>query len=129
MRKSVENYYNLYIGTSLTTRRRITTQPATAVVDAMVASPAYAFNTSNFLDKLAYQKWVNTNYLQMFETYSEFRRLDKPAIPADIFSSQQVSRTPARFLYPSAEAGSNAANFQSVVSKNNDNTKVWWDKF
>ncbi|MCH5598576.1 SusD/RagB family nutrient-binding outer membrane lipoprotein [Niabella ginsengisoli] len=128
MKLSVEFYYNIYINSSLTSRRRITAQPSASAVAAMIASPAYAFNGAKFMEQLAIQKWIHFSFLEMDESYAEFRRLDALKLPVDIFQGQNVTRFPVRYEYPTSESSSNAANYSAVSAKDNDNTKVWWDK-
>ncbi|HEY9260530.1 SusD/RagB family nutrient-binding outer membrane lipoprotein [Chitinophaga sp.] len=128
IRASIAWYYSLYLGSPVAKKPGLTAQPDAATINTLLASSTYAFNPANALAQIGLQKWIHTNFMEMNETYAEFRRLDYPQLPADIYEGQQQNKQfPVRYMYPTAEAANNSENFSKVGAKNNTTTKVWWD--
>ncbi len=80
------------------------------------------------MQHIATEKWVAL-YLQGFEAWSEFRRLDYPALtPApDAITGNGI---PTRYGYGANTAANNTANYNAAVAAqgaDNQDTKLWWD--
>ncbi|NIG55779.1 SusD/RagB family nutrient-binding outer membrane lipoprotein [Chitinophaga sp. Cy-1792] len=128
IRASISWYYSLYLGSPVAKKPGITAQPDANAINTLLASSSYAFNSANALAQIGLQKYLNTNFMEMNETYAEFRRLDYPQLPADIYEGQQQNASfPVRYFYPTSEAANNSENFSKVGAKNNMTTRVWWD--
>jgi hypothetical protein len=78
---------------------------------------------------IASQKWVNSGLGGMPQTWAELRRLDKPVLTFLVDNSSQQTKPPVRWLYPNSEKKLNATNYSAVASKDDLNTKIFWDKF
>ena len=102
-----------------------------AEVTAYLAKPAIAWDnaTTNAarLSLIANQKWLHYSVVQMNESWAEMRRLDLPALSFQADASNQQNLPPKRWLYPSAEASFNTANYEAVKGNDNLNTKIFWD--
>jgi hypothetical protein len=83
--------------------------------------------TSAKLNLIATQKWLHYSVIQPLENWSEVRRLDLPALSFQTDNSSAQKTPPNRWLYPSAEATYNTANYQAVQAKDNLQTKIFWD--
>lgn len=131
IRRSVEAYYDFYIKSPVTGKDPLlNVQPTAAQKDALVNTSSYKLAASTALAQIALQKWMNTNILQSYETFTEYTRLDLPVLLPDVQAGVQlntITKIPKRLIIPTSETGSNAANYGAVASKNTQNTKVWWD--
>ncbi|WP_443939999.1 SusD/RagB family nutrient-binding outer membrane lipoprotein [Pedobacter sp. MW01-1-1] len=131
IRRSVEAYFDFYIKSTVAGKdAALNVQPSTAVKDALVNTSSYKLVAGTALAQIAMQKWMNTNILQSYETFTEYTRLDLPVLLPDVQAGTQLNtsaRLPKRLIIPTSETGSNNANYSAVASKNNQNTKVWWD--
>lgn len=131
IQRSVEAYYSFYMLSPAGGKDPLlNVQPTAVVKAALVANPNYLLSPTNALQKIALQKWMNTNILQSYETFAEYRRLDLPVLLPDIKDGVQLNsadKLPVRLIIPSSETGSNNANYSAVASKNNQFSKVWWD--
>lgn len=78
------------------------------------------------LSRIATQKWINYSVLQPMEAWAEIRRLDMPVLHFLPDAGTQ-KLPPTRWLYSTNELTYNAANYQAVQSKDNLNTKIFWD--
>jgi hypothetical protein len=72
------------------------------------------------------QKYIHFNVVQPLELWAENRRLD-PAMNFWTDNSVQQTRPPVRWVYPSVEQIYNKENYNAVSSKDNLNTKLFWD--
>lgn len=85
-----------------------------------------ATTSAQKLNLIATQKWINYNILQPMECWAEIRRLKLPAL--NFVQDAGVQKLPpTRWLYASNESTYNAANYQTVSSKDNLSTKIFWD--
>jgi hypothetical protein len=85
-----------------------------------------AANTAEKLNRIATQKWINSNVLRPMETWAEFRRLDLPVLTfTPDAGSQQLP--PNRWLYPANEITYNSENYNAVKANDNLSTKIFWD--
>jgi hypothetical protein len=72
------------------------------------------------------QKYIHLNVVQPVELWAENRRMD-PAMNFWTDPSVQQTRPPVRWVYPSVEQIYNKENYSAVASKDNLNTKLFWD--
>ncbi|MFC4096115.1 SusD/RagB family nutrient-binding outer membrane lipoprotein [Euzebyella saccharophila] len=84
-------------------------------------------NNDGKIQLLARQKWLHNNMVEMFENWSEVRRLNSPEFEFVNDNSSGQSIPPTRFLYPSAERTFNAENYSTVSSEDNLDSKIFWD--
>lgn len=92
-------------------------------------SVAYATATGTWKQKIGTQKWIAL-YNQGFNAWTEFRRLDYPALVAP--STGVVNVVPRRFTYPIGEQTLNGASYTAAASAVGGDlltTKLFWDKF
>lgn len=98
--------------------------------DAYYMQPEVMYDATEWKEKIAFQKWIAL-FLQGYEAFAEFRRLDAPAlmVPEEPFS--HTGDIPKRWRYPSSEADLNAVNYEEAVRMLNgpdeDSTPLWWD--
>lgn len=87
---------------------------------------AYTGTTTQKLEKIYTQKWVNFFIMQANQAWAEYRRTGYPAIQLPVSAGIQAN-PPVRFLYPSNEALYNTANYNAVKSKDTRDNKIFWD--
>ncbi len=95
-------------------------------------SVAYATATGTWKQKIGTQKWIAL-YNQGFNAWTEFRRLDFPALVAPSTADAAADGVvPRRFTYPIGEQTLNGDNYTSAataVGGDKMATKLFWDKF
>ncbi|MCZ4696101.1 SusD/RagB family nutrient-binding outer membrane lipoprotein [Ancylomarina euxinus] len=95
-------------------------------------SVAYATATGTWKEKIGTQKWISL-YNQGFLAWTEFRRLDYPALVApDTADDAAEGFVPRRFTYPIGEQTLNGDNYTTAaaaVGGDKLSTKLFWDKF
>jgi len=95
-------------------------------------SVAYATATGTWKQKIGTQKWIAL-YNQGFNAWTEFRRLDYPALVAPPTASANADGVvPRRFTYPIGEQTLNPDSYTSAASAIGGDklaTKLFWDKF
>ena len=95
-------------------------------------SVAYATATGTWKQKIGTQKWIAL-YNQGFNAWTEFRRLDYPALVAPATASANADGVvPRRFTYPIGEQTLNPASYTAAASAIGGDklaTKLFWDKF
>lgn len=99
---------------------------------AYLAQPGVAYATAGgpnatYKQKIGYQKWVAL-YNQPVEAWTEWRRLDYPALTAP---GTAISGIPVRLLYPVVEQNINGANYSkaaSAIGGDRVETKLFWDR-
>ncbi|MDQ4139518.1 MAG: SusD/RagB family nutrient-binding outer membrane lipoprotein [Bacteroidota bacterium] len=98
-------------------------------IDTYLAQPAVAYDPTNYRKSIGDQKWLSL-YLQGLEAWSEWRRLDYPALlPAP--DAAQGREIPRRRGYPLQEISLNKASYEAAVARQGPDvmeTRVWWDK-
>lgn len=102
---------------------------ASAAIDAYLAQPNVAYNTTTGLRQIALQKWIAL-YMNGPEAYAEWRRTGVPNL-AVARASTNGNRIPVRVFYPSSEQSYNNTNLQAAIASNGGddlNDPVWWDK-
>lgn len=101
---------------------------------AYIAQPGVAYTTAtgNWKQKIGTQKWIAL-YNQGFEAWTEFRRLDYPALVAPSTAVDVAEGVvPRRYTYPIGEHTLNGDNYTSAASAiggDKLSTKLFWDKF
>lgn len=95
-------------------------------------SVAYATATGTWQQKIGTQKWIAL-YNQGFNAWTEFRRLDYPALVAPPTADDAADGVvPRRFTFPIEEQTLNGANYTAAASAIGGDkmaTKLFWDKF
>ncbi|WPP53252.1 SusD/RagB family nutrient-binding outer membrane lipoprotein [Catalinimonas niigatensis] len=96
---------------------------------AYLAQEDVAFDASNYKASIGNQKWLAL-YMQGMEAWSEWRRLDYPALlPApDAAAGRDI---PRRRGYPLTEISLNKKNYDEAIARQGPDlmsTRVWWDK-
>lgn len=103
---------------------------AASEITSYLANATVAFDnattTAARLQLIMTQKWIHMNVVQPVELWSEVRRLD-PALNFWTDASNAQSKPPVRWTYPGSEQIYNKANYSIVSSKDNLNTKLFWD--
>jgi hypothetical protein len=95
---------------------------------AMMAHPDVAYDATNALEQIAYQRWVHL-FMNGYEAWSEWRRTGFPALtpPTD----NNGKEIPRREGYPTQEAQNNAAHYNEAVARlggtNDLYGRIWWD--
>lgn len=101
---------------------------------AYLAQPAvaYATATGTWKQKIGTQKWIAL-YNQGFNAWTEFRRLDYPALVAPPTADDAADGVvPRRFTYPIGEQTLNGDSYTAAASAIGGDkmaTKLFWDKF
>ncbi len=86
-------------------------------------------NNANKIELIATQKWLDYNYLQPEQSWTEIRRTGYPKLKFKEDTSTDLAKLPpTRLLYPSDEASNNAENYAEVKSEDNLTTQIFWDK-
>jgi len=98
-------------------------------IEDYLAQPEVAYNTAGgpWQRKIGIQKWIAL-FNQSPEAYTEYRRLDYPALiaPPDSF----IDIVPVRFRYPISEQSLNRENYENAASAIGGDlltTKLFWD--
>ncbi|SEW23203.1 Susd and RagB outer membrane lipoprotein [Chitinophaga sp. YR573] len=107
----------------------VETSPTAAAITTYLAMPAIAYSgtTTEKLNKIYLQKWVNFSVLQAGQAWAELRRTDYPVLSFATAGNSTASAPPVRLLYPSTEKLYNTANYNSVSAKDTRDTKIFWD--
>ena len=89
---------------------------------------AYAdMYTAYTTEDMAYEKWVAL-YMMGQEAWSEWRRLDAPALTPSEFAADP--RIPVRLAYDPSVETRNKENYDAIISQqgpDTPHTKLWWD--
>ena len=99
---------------------------------AYLAQPEVAYNGTEALKKIAYQRWLHL-YMNGYEAWAEWRRTGYPVLtPAPNNGNIPI---PRRQAYPVKEQNINGDNYRSAISaqpglsgKDDLNGRVWWDQ-
>jgi len=84
-------------------------------------------NNAAKLRLIATEKWLHYGVVQPLESWAEIRRMDSPVLTFQADNSSAQKTPPNRWIYPSSEVAYNTANYQAVQSKDNLQTKIFWD--
>ncbi|MDD7455681.1 MAG: SusD/RagB family nutrient-binding outer membrane lipoprotein [Bacteroidales bacterium] len=102
-------------------------------VDAYLAQDAVKLTGTNAekINKIAYQRWLNGFMQNGVEAWSDWRRLNVPALSAGHQAvSAGIQTVPYRMLYASDDTDQNRESFQEVIAAQGENeiyTRIWWD--
>jgi hypothetical protein len=104
----------------------------TAGLAAYLAQPEVAYNSTEALKKIAYQRWLHL-YMNGYEAWAEWRRTGYPVLtPAPNNGNIPI---PRRQAYPVKEQNINGDNYRTAISaqpglsgKDDLNGRVWWDQ-
>lgn len=130
IRQSIEYYYWLRTLSSDVTAPSVTLPTSTEVDNYITGAGVNWNNAATPADKIkliATQKWIHFSVVQPYESWAETRRLNAPAFTfrEDISTSQK--QPPVRWFYPTNERVYNATNYAAVKSKDDLNTRIFWD--
>ena|SRR5450631_753482 len=92
---------------------------------------ALASGTQAQIDLIIRQKWISEDGFLPMEAYADYRRLHLPAdIPISIspYRNPPTAQVPVRFLYPTNEYNTNAANVNGQGTIDPYNNKVFWNQ-
>ncbi len=95
-----------------------------------VAYVAGSWSAGDTRTKIATQAWISF-YLRGYLGWTEWRRLDAPAMNEPPSPASGVVTFPYRFPYPSGEQTLNGANYTkaaSAIGGDKMSTKLYWDK-
>lgn len=99
--------------------------------DAYITNNKVALDGNSNIDKIAMQKWF-ANYMQDgVEAWSDWRRLQVPALSPGEIGSTNVSHIPYRLKYESVDIVSNKDNYKAAIAMqgaDDVDTKLWWNK-
>ena len=83
--------------------------------------------STNKLNAIAYQKWLNLANFNGLEAWSEYRKSGFPVTPQSINYVGSASTRPTRLFYPGTELGSNGENVKAQGTIDVLATKIFWD--
>lgn len=88
---------------------------------------AAATNPAEQLAVIIRQKWVANNTVMPLEAFNDYRRLGLPSdIPLSVSTFVDVRTIPTRYLYPTVEYSTNAANVAAQGAINHHTSKIFW---
>ncbi len=101
-----------------------------ADVDTYLTQSGVSWDSNtNKIELILTQKWLDYNYLQPEQSWTEIRRTGYPQLDFKEDTSTDLAKVPpTRLLYPSDEASSNAEHYKEVEGEDNLTTKIFWDK-
>ncbi len=104
---------------------------STPGVDAYLAQEnvAYTTATGDWREKIGTQSYISF-YTRGFISYTQYRRLDFPAMNVAPAAATTDGSVPARFTYPVNEQTLNADNYAAAaeaIGGDNLETKLFWD--
>jgi len=83
------------------------------------------YDSNNWKQSIGTQKWVAL-YMNGFEAWSEWRRLDFPVLTVP--AAAEIPTIPVKLPYPLSETQANSTNLGAVTSTPGSiTTKLWWD--
>ena len=128
---SVQNYYDYYKTSDAEGKDEelARTDVSDETLRNWIASSAYKFDASKALEQIATQKWMHLNFLQIYETWAEYRRTDLPILDDDRLNGALLNKenAPVRVLYPAKEASMNTENYNTQAEFNKIDVRLWWD--
>lgn len=101
-----------------------------AAYAAYIAQPTVAYSDANAIERIATQRWVHL-FFQGMEAWSSWRRTGFPALKPSPNPLNGGTDIPRRLAYPVTETTLNAKNYAEVTArqgKDDQYTRVWWDK-
>ena len=101
---------------------------ASADISAYLLTVPY--DSATWKQKIGEQSWIAL-YNRGFEAWTNYRRLDYPALQVPEITYGDITEVPKRYSYPNREQTLNAASLEAAVAKLGNNaitTKIFWDK-
>lgn len=99
-----------------------------AEIDAYLAQPEVAYDTGgDYREQIGLQKWMAL-FLQGFQAWTEYRRLDTPELEAP--ADAAVDQVPTRYTYPINEQNFNQTNYEEAagnIGGDELTTPLFWD--
>jgi len=86
-----------------------------------------ATSTAAKMTLIANQKWIHYSVVQPYESWSEQRRLNAPALTFQPDATNKQTLPPSRWIYTSNESTYNTLNYDAVRANDNLTTKIFWD--
>ena len=137
---SIAAKYNMYAGTATSAVMKVGTKavsyttpsaPTDDEVEAYLNSTGVKFEgtAAEKIALIATQRYINGFFEDGIETWSDWRRLDAPALT--IGPSSLVDHIPYRCTYDDADISTNSDNYAAaakIQGENTVDTRVWWDK-
>lgn len=127
IKQSTEFYYNVRALSNDNTAGALTARtPAEETAYIGSVDVNWATNTDK-IKLIATQKWLHFNVVQAYDSWAEMRRLDLPKFTFQSDNTDPQVQPPVRWFYPASERTYNTDNYNTVQSKDNLNTKIFWD--
>lgn len=108
-----------------------TTPIPLATENSYLAQASVAYNPANALQLINTQYWI-ASFSNGPESWANVRRSGYPALSPNLYNNLLNGDFVHRMAYPTAEASSNAANYQAAVASmggsDNLTARVFWDK-
>lgn len=130
VKESIDYYYLLRSVSNDNTAASVTAPTASEIdsyTSGLAVDWALATTTAARLKLIATQKWIHYSIVQPLEGWAELRRLDAPTLTFWTDDANAQKQPPVRWYYPSSEATYNTTNYETVKSKDNLTTKIFWD--
>jgi|AntRauTorckE6833_2_1112554.scaffolds.fasta_scaffold21562_2 hypothetical protein len=96
---------------------------------AYVNQPGVSYDANNWEALIGFQKWVAL-FPNGYEGWSEWRRLDYPALEVHPDAFNSLTEIPTSHGYPTSAATLNEENYNAAVSTRGGDglsVKLWWD--
>jgi hypothetical protein len=101
-----------------------------AAYTAYIAQPGVVYADAAAIERIATQRWIAL-FAQGMEAWSSWRRTGFPALKPTVATLNGGTGIPRRLAYPVTETTLNARNYAEVTArqgKDDQYTRVWWDK-
>ncbi|GAB2582109.1 SusD/RagB family nutrient-binding outer membrane lipoprotein [Spirosoma areae] len=101
-----------------------------AAYTTYIAKPDVAYTDATALEKIGNQRWIAL-FAQGTEAWNEWRRTGYPVLKPAANPLNGGTAIPRRLAYPVTETTLNAKNYAEVTArqgKDDQYTRVWWDK-
>jgi hypothetical protein len=106
-----------------------TTPISTAEINAYLAQPGVAYNSTDAIKLINTQYWI-VNLRNGTEAFANFRRTGFPTLSPNLFNNNLNGGFARRMSYPNVEASSNTANYNAAataIGGDKLTSKVFWD--
>lgn len=128
--QSVKNYYEFRSLSNDNTAGDLTPLDE-AEITAYLAKNAVSWDNATSADAklalIATQKWIHYSVIQPYESWSEQRRLDLPALTFQADATNAQTLPPFRWIYTSNENTYNTENYNAVRANDKLTTRIFWD--
>ncbi|WP_420147740.1 SusD/RagB family nutrient-binding outer membrane lipoprotein [Spirosoma sp.] len=101
-----------------------------AAYNTYIAQPDVAYTDAKAIELIGNQRWIAL-FFQGTEAWNEWRRTGYPVLKPAPTTLNGGTDIPRRLAYPVTETTLNAANYATVTAsqgKDDQYTRVWWDK-